>query len=189
MEDLSLEDEAQGTGYKAPAAKGLTEIYAQDTEDEALQRYKEALLGDKDDIAYDKNDERRVIVTKIELCSPELTENKVIVMSQDKDTVPLVIKEGAKFHIEVTYHVQHEIVSGLKYHQVVKRAGITLQKDDMMMGSYAPRKDHYIYKTEEEEAVSGMMKRGEYAVKSSFIDDDKMTHVAWNWKFQITKAW
>lgn len=34
------------------------------------------------------------------------------------------IKEGVDYRITVTFRVQHEIVTGLKYLQVVKRKGI-----------------------------------------------------------------
>lgn len=39
--------------------------------------------------------------------------------------------------MKVKYKVQHDIISGLKYIQVVKRMGIT-QKSQEMIGSYAP---------------------------------------------------
>ena len=51
---------------------------------------------------------------------------------------PFTIKEGAKFHIKVTFQVHHEVLSGLKYLQVVKRKGIRVSKDEEMLGSYAP---------------------------------------------------
>ena len=57
--------------------------------------------------------------------------------------------------IEVKYHVQHEIVSGLKYNHTVKRKGLPVDKVNEMIGSYAPRKEIYTYKTDEEEAPSG----------------------------------
>lgn len=51
---------------------------------------------------------------------------------------PFTIKEGAKFHIKVQFQVNHEVLSGLKYLQVVKRKGIRVSKDEEMLGSYAP---------------------------------------------------
>lgn len=51
---------------------------------------------------------------------------------------PFTIKEGAKFHIKVVFQVNHEVLSGLKYLQVVKRKGIRVSKDEEMLGSYAP---------------------------------------------------
>jgi Rho GDP-dissociation inhibitor len=54
---------------------------------------------------------------------------------------PFKIKEGAKFTMSATFKVQHEILSGLHYVQVVKRKGIKVSKDSEMIGSYAPSTD------------------------------------------------
>lgn len=51
---------------------------------------------------------------------------------------PFTIKEGAKFHIKVVFQVNNNILSGLKYLQVVKRKGIRVSKDEEMLGSFAP---------------------------------------------------
>lgn len=51
---------------------------------------------------------------------------------------PFTIKEGATFHIRASFQVNHEVTSGLKYLQVVKRKGIRVSKDEEMLGSYAP---------------------------------------------------
>lgn len=39
------------------------------------------------------------------------------------------------------FKVQHQILSGLHYVQVVKRKGIRVSKDQEMLGSYAPNTD------------------------------------------------
>lgn len=52
---------------------------------------------------------------------------------------PFTIKEGAKYRMKVKFKVQHQILSGLKYLQVVKRHGIS-QKSQEMIGSYGPNK-------------------------------------------------
>lgn len=41
----------------------------------------------------------------------------------------------------VTFKVQHEIISGLSYVQVVKRKGLRVSKDSEMLGSYGPNTD------------------------------------------------
>lgn len=51
---------------------------------------------------------------------------------------PFTIKEGARFHIKVSFQVHHEVLSGLKYVYAVKRKGIRVSKDDEMLGSFAP---------------------------------------------------
>jgi Rho GDP-dissociation inhibitor len=50
---------------------------------------------------------------------------------------PFTIKEGAKYKMKVVFKVQHHILSGMKYLQVVKRMGVSL-KNQEMIGSYSP---------------------------------------------------
>jgi Rho GDP-dissociation inhibitor len=45
--------------------------------------------------------------------------------------------------VELTHRVEGEIVSGLKYLQVVKRAGMTVDKTEAMLGSYGPQQEEY----------------------------------------------
>jgi Rho GDP-dissociation inhibitor len=49
---------------------------------------------------------------------------------------PFKIKEGAKFTMAASFRVQHEILSGLHYVQVVKRKGIRVSKDSEMLVSF-----------------------------------------------------
>ena len=49
---------------------------------------------------------------------------------------PFKIKEGAKFTMRAAFKVQHEILSGLQYVQIVKRKGIRVSKDSEMIVSY-----------------------------------------------------
>merc|ERR1711976_65090 len=190
VENLELEDE-QNLNYKAPAKKTLEEIANQDANDESLVKYKQQLLGDMKDIAFDANDPRKVIVVQIEIHSPELIEPKVVKLrgAGENEDFEVTIKEGAEYHIELIYHVQHEIVSGLRYSQKLSRKGIPMGKENVMIGSYAPRKDHYTYKSDEEDAPKGMMARGTYKVHSQFLDDDKVVHAEFHWKIKIDKSW
>lgn len=50
---------------------------------------------------------------------------------------PFTIKEGAVFRMKVKFRVQNQILSGMKYLQVVKRIGVS-QKNQEMIGSYGP---------------------------------------------------
>jgi Rho GDP-dissociation inhibitor len=58
---------------------------------------------------------------------------------------PFKIKEGAKFTMGVTFKVQHEIISGLSYVQVVKRKGVTVSKDSEMLVSSSSLTSHHHY--------------------------------------------
>jgi Rho GDP-dissociation inhibitor len=41
----------------------------------------------------------------------------------------------------------------------------------------------------EEDAPSGMLARGHYNAVSTFVDDDKKTHLTFEWSFDIAKDW
>merc|ERR1712224_1019380 len=163
-------------GYKLSQPKqSLAEYQQMDAGDESLQRYKESLgLGGGKDIS-DPNDPRVCIIQSLTL-----------------EAKPFKIKEGSKFTMSAKFKVQHEILSGLTYVQVVKRKGIKVSKDSEMIGSYAPNTDKqttYTKKFQEEEAPSGMLARGHYNAISSFVDDDKKTHLQFEWSFDIAKEW
>lgn len=48
---------------------------------------------------------------------------------------PFTIKEGAEYRMRVRFRVQHEVISGLRYLQLVKRKGIKVDKSEEMMVS------------------------------------------------------
>jgi hypothetical protein len=39
------------------------------------------------------------------------------------------------------------------------------------------------------EAPTGMMGRGVYSAASKFIDDDGVTHLKFDWSFEVKKDW
>lgn len=92
---------------------------------------------------------------------------------------PLVIQEAAVYSLGIRF-MANSLVSGLRYIQVVKRAGITVERRQEMLGSYAPRADGglepYEKVFEEEEAPSGMLARGTYTSRCRFVDDDDVVH-------------
>lgn len=191
LKNLAINEDDEATSkYKAPAEKSIAELQNLDADDEALQRYKESLLGAVS--GGQTGDARRVVVRKIELHSPELSAPLELDLTVGPDELKkqsFKIKEGADYHLTFFFKVNNEIVSGLRFNQVVKRKGIAVDKIDVMVGSYAPKADDYTYKTDLDEAPSGMLARGTYKVKSKFIDDDKKEHAVWEWQFEITKKW
>lgn len=46
---------------------------------------------------------------------------------------PFTIKEGATFRMKATFKVQHQILSGLKYIQVVKKMGMSNKNQEMIV--------------------------------------------------------
>lgn len=63
---------------------------------------------------------------------------------------PIPVKEGAVFHMKVTFKVQHHILSGLKYVQTVKKMKVPFTTKEPI-GSYSPNttdKPEYKYTCE-----------------------------------------
>lgn len=73
---------------------------------------------------------------------------------------------------------------------VLKKHGdVLVDKLTHMVGSYPPKLELQSYTTPAEEAPSGLVSRGSYTVHSLFTDDDKNTHLKWEWSFEIKKNW
>jgi hypothetical protein len=102
---------------------------------------------------------------------------------------PFIIKEGIQYKIRIDFHVQREIVTGLKYVQKIHRHGLQVEKMSQMIGSYPPKQELHSFTTPAEEMPSGMLARGTYTVKSLFTDDDKSEHLKWEWSFELKKDW
>ncbi|XP_012308145.2 rho GDP-dissociation inhibitor 1 isoform X1 [Aotus nancymaae] len=100
-----------------------------------------------------------------------------------------VLKEGVEYRIKISFRVNREIVSGMKYIQHTYRKGVKIDKTDYMVGSYGPRAEEYEFLTPVEEAPKGMLARGSYSIKSRFTDDDKTDHLSWEWNLTIKKEW
>lgn len=111
-----------------------------DANDESLQRYKESLgLGGGKDLS-DPNDRRVCIIKKLSMESPSRPAVTIDLSAPGSETTlkdkPFKIKEGSKFTMVAEFNVQHEILSGLQYVQIVKRKGIKVSKDSEMLVSY-----------------------------------------------------
>jgi len=184
-------DDEETPGYVAPAPKSLQEIKELDKEDASLQKYKDTLLGNQEDAIIDDNNPMNCLVMSLSMVTegrPDVEIDLTGDLNNLKNQV-ITIKEGVKYRLKIKFHVQREIVNGLKYSHVVYRKGIRVDKTNYMVGSYGPRKDVFEYLTPSDEAPSGMISRGKYTVKSKFIDDDKHEYKVWEWAFEIKKDW
>jgi len=184
--------EAFAEGYKPPEKKTLDEIMNLDKDDEALERYKAALLGDQEKgLVVFPDDERQVIVQKLALVVDGRPDTEIDLTQDLKEIAKkkFVIKEGVKFKIRIDFVVQREIVTGLKYIQKTSRMGVTVDNMKYMVGSYAPKAEPHSYTTPYEDAPSGLTGRGSYHVNSFFTDDDKNNHLKWEWTIEVKKDW
>lgn len=57
---------------------------------------------------------------------------------EDLKNHPFTIKEGATFRMKARFRVQHEVLSGMKYVQVVSRAGLKNKSQEMIVSSPFP---------------------------------------------------
>lgn len=54
---------------------------------------------------------------------------------EDLNKHPFTIKEGATFRMKARFKVQHQILSGMKYVQVVSRMGVKNKMQEMIVRS------------------------------------------------------
>lgn len=111
-----------------------------DANDESLQRYKESLgLGGGGKDLSDPNDPRHCIILSLTMNSEGRPPVTIDLSKPGSETTlkdkPFKIKEGAKFTMTARFKVQHQILSGLHYVQVIKRKGIRVSKDQEMLVS------------------------------------------------------
>ncbi|NXX99814.1 GDIR1 inhibitor, partial [Centropus bengalensis] len=133
-----------------------------------------------------------VVVTKLTLVCATAPGPLELDLTGDLDSYKkqaFVLKEGVEYRIKISFRVNREIVSGLKYLQHTFRKGVKIDKTEYMVGSYGPRAEEYEFLTPMEEAPKGMLARGSYNVKSKFTDDDKTDHLSWEWNLTIKKEW
>ncbi|XP_053466108.1 rho GDP-dissociation inhibitor 1 [Ictalurus furcatus] len=183
-------EESEVVNYKPPAQKSLQEIQELDKDDESLRKYKEALLGSTS-VSIDPN-APNVQVTRLTLMCETAPAPLTLDLQGDLESFKkqsFILKEGVEYRIKISFKVNKEIVSGLKYVQQTFRKGVKLDKSDYMVGSYGPRPNEYEFLTPLEEAPKGLLARGTYNIKSKFTDDDKHDHLSWEWNLNIKKDW
>lgn len=195
--DFKQFDEEQNVdGYKISVKKTVDEYKNLDAEDASLAKWKESLGLGEDVLPLEfAGDKRKVVVQKIQLLvnteanpiSFDLTNEKTL---KELASKRYKIKENSIYKLKITFKVQHEIITGLRYVQYIKKAGIAVDKIDDHLGSYAPNttsKPYYEVELPASEAPSGLIARGKYSAVSKFIDDDKTTHLTLNWGVEIVK--
>lgn len=184
-------------GFKVGEKRTIQEYTKLDENDESLKKWKQSLgLNTGELLPVIPGDKRKVVIISMTLQIKG--ENPVVInLENEKDYASLKdkkisfkIKEKSLYKLIIKFKVQYEIITGLKYLQGVKKAGITVDKAQEPMGSFAPNtvtKPFYEKEFEEVEAPSGFLARGSYSAVSKFVDDDKTEHLLLPWSFQITK--
>jgi len=194
------DDEGEGTpGYKISKKVDMNTIMTMDAEDESLRKYKEALLGKalSTEVAP-TDDPRRVVVKEMRVIVKDRPDGDIVydlaqrgAEEKLKDN-PFTLKEKCEYKIQVSFKVQHEIVAGLKFINLVYRKGVRVAKEEEMLGSFPPQADPHLVVFPRhgwEEAPNGMLYRGSYKGRHKFVDDDGQTHLEYEYSFNIKKDW
>jgi len=184
-------------GYKLGDKKTIQQYEKLDHKDEALQRWKASLgIGKGNTLAVAPGDERTAIICQLILVVEGRPDYVIDAEGpgalESLRNRPITIKEGAEYRMKVKFRVQREVISGLRYLQLVKRKSVKVDRSEEMMGSFAPNTDQqpmYEKTFLPEEAPSGILYRGHYDVLSRFMDDDGKKHLEFSWSFEIKKTW
>ena len=179
--------------YKQPEKVSVSALLEKDNDDEAMKKYKESLLGP----AVTAADPNAKPVEIMELRLLFEGRDPLIIPFHREETpttkaetaVVVRLKESESYTCQLVFKVNHEIVSGLQFVRGIYRKGIRVDKEQIMVGSFAPSNDPVVFKLEEDAVPSGMLARGTYKSFIKLIDDDKCVHADVHYAFKITKKW
>ncbi|ELP83527.1 Rho GDP-dissociation inhibitor, putative [Entamoeba invadens IP1] len=151
-------------------------------------------LGIDQDYVPPKDDPRRVVISEFAVLFKD-RDPVVLKLKTEEDmkkakTTPINIKEGEEFKMRVTFRVQHQPVLGFRILNTVSKLGKQVAADEEMLGSYPPKNDFQaleLPKNDWNEAPSGLLARGEYKSNVKFFDDDKVTHLQFDYLIKIVK--
>ncbi|KZO92143.1 rho GDP-dissociation inhibitor [Calocera viscosa TUFC12733] len=177
-------------GYKPGEKKTLDAYRELDKEDESLARWK-ASLGIANNMPTEASGPK-VTVLSLTLTSPTLDTPIIMSLADHTDfkTNPVTIKEGVDYSVTITFKVNHGLITGLRFMQVVKRGPLTVDKMDAMIGSYTATETPYTKQLASEQAPKGVVARsGTYHARSRVVDDDKEVFADFRWIFTIGKDW
>ncbi|KAJ4704031.1 Rho GDP-dissociation inhibitor 1 [Melia azedarach] len=168
----------------------LKEQFEKDKDDESLRRWKEQLLGSVDIESVGESLEPDVKIVSLAIKSPGRPD---ILLSVPENGKPkgswFTLKEGSSYSLQFTFQVSNNIVSGLKYTNVVWRTGVKVDSTKVMLGTFSPQAEPYTYEIPEDTTPSGFLARGSYSARSKFVDDDNKCYLEINYTFDIRKEW
>lgn len=171
------------TLYKPPPNQSIHDLLKKEEEDESLRKYREQLLGAAAKGVPKSDDPRLVVIKSFGVKFPNKEHADIVYELDTKEKeeklkkTTIVIKESTDYQFFVEFKVQNDIVSALRFVNTISKAGITVEKKNFMMGSYAPSEDMYSYKSPVFTAPSGMLARGSYKARTKFIDDYQTVHL------------
>ncbi|XP_020215450.1 rho GDP-dissociation inhibitor 1 [Cajanus cajan] len=170
----------------------LKEQLEKDKDDESLRKWKEQLLGkvDMSVVGLGESKDPEVKILSLTITSPDRPDLILpIPFTNDPKKSLFILKEGSKCRTKFTFTVSSNIVSGLKYTNLVWKTGVRVGSRKKMFGTFSPQQAPYTYELEEETIPCGMFARGTYAARTKFVDDDRKCYLDVNYYFEIQKNW
>merc|ERR1711991_344126 len=148
-----MSDEEGNDNYTPGEKVDLNTLVNQDADDESLRKYKESLLGNIAEAYAPADDPRRVVITELKIIFEDRPGGDITYQLDSPESIrklkdqPFTLKEGCKYKIQVSFRVQHEIVSGLCFQTSVYMGPLRVSNDKEMLGSYGPKKESYVCTT------------------------------------------
>ncbi|CAN6333487.1 unnamed protein product [Urochloa humidicola] len=168
----------------------LKEQLELDKDDESLRMWKEQLLGQVDTEQLGETTEPEVKVMNMTILSPGRPDLVLpIPFQHDVKGYAFALKDGSPYNFRFSFIVSNNIVSGLKYTNTVWKTGVRVENQKMMLGTFSPQLEPYIYEGEEETTPAGIFARGSYFAKLKFVDDDGKCYLEMGYYFEIRKEW
>ncbi|WFD20743.1 rho GDP dissociation inhibitor [Malassezia caprae] len=188
-------DPTPTAGYKPGEKKSIQEYAMLDAQDESLRRWKESLGITSDAAGAFNPNAPKLTIHSLMLESAQLPGGSVGIQLDRPEQLdelsksPLQITEGIEYSVVIKFSVGREVLSGLKYLQVVKRAGVPVDRMEEMIGSYPPRAEPYVKRFAPNVAPSGFLARsGTNSVRTRIVDDDGSVFADFSWAFKLVKA-
>lgn len=168
----------------------LKEQLEKDKDDESLRKWKEQLLGSVDLTAVGESKEPEVKIQSLIILCPDRPDLVLPIPFVNKSKRSLfTLKEGSQYRLKFSFTVSNNIVSGLKYTNVVWKTGVRVDNSKKMLGTFSPQPEPYTCEMEEETTPSGMFARGAYSARTKFVDDDGKCYLDVCYYFEIQKNW
>ncbi|XP_077209993.1 rho GDP-dissociation inhibitor 1-like [Tasmannia lanceolata] len=168
----------------------LKEQFEKDGDDESLRKWKEQLLGSVDLSAFGEIAEPEVQIVSLTILTPNRPDLVLpIPFVPNAKGYAFALKDGSTYRLKFSFIVSNNIVSGLKYTNTVWKTGVRVENTKVMLGTFSPQQEPYIYELEEETTPSGLFARGSYSARTKFVDDDGKCYLDISYFFEIRKDW
>ncbi|KAG5015307.1 hypothetical protein JHK85_021443 [Glycine max] len=197
-DQIPYNDDAEGTDSEAeedPKLEldlgpqcSLKEQLEKDKEDESLRKWKEQLLGGIDVSAVGENKEPEVKIVSLTIICPGRPDLILpIPFTSDAKKSIFTLKEGSQYQLKFSFTVSNNIVSGLKYTNVVWKTGLRVDNTKKMLGTYSPSQELYTYELEEETTPSGLFARGTYSARTKPVE--RIYTSVYSFKTILSNTW